>query len=254
MGGASGSPMGKTYLSTAATEDGDPKQLVSNTRIRLEFAEVPNLNDEGPLVYDVLRAYAGCNRLGAHVAAGELLADGRVWIAGVGSTAKGCKPALRDQDAWLTAFLVSRPAWHVKGDQLTLTSAGTTITLLDRKIAEPDFPLDGIRWKLDTTITNGDLYHYHHRAEEAWLTFDAGRLTGWTGGNELSGTVARNGTELTITDVVTTARACTGQTAEVETAILTTLTAKVAYAIDHNRLTLLTSTGIGLGLWAIPQD
>ncbi|MFG1812154.1 hypothetical protein ACGFIF_00195 [Kribbella sp. NPDC049174] len=65
MGGSTRSPMGKTYLSTAVTEDGRPKQLVSNTRIRLEFAEVPNLNDEGPRVYDVLRAHAGCNRIGA---------------------------------------------------------------------------------------------------------------------------------------------------------------------------------------------
>ena len=47
MGGSTGSPMGKTYLSTAVTEDGDPKQMVSNTRIRLEFAEQPNPNEEG---------------------------------------------------------------------------------------------------------------------------------------------------------------------------------------------------------------
>ena len=39
------SPMGKTYLSTAVTE-------------------------HGPRVYDVLRAYAGCNRLGTHVTSG----------------------------------------------------------------------------------------------------------------------------------------------------------------------------------------
>ncbi|WP_405072305.1 hypothetical protein OG558_08295 [Kribbella sp. NBC_01510] len=48
MGEVTSSPMGKTYLSTAVTEDGKPKQLVSNTRTRLEFAEVPNRNDEGP--------------------------------------------------------------------------------------------------------------------------------------------------------------------------------------------------------------
>jgi hypothetical protein len=88
MGGSPDSPMGKTYLSTAVTEDGKPKQLVSNTRIRLEFAEVPNRNEDGPHVYDVLRAYAGCNQLGASAAAGELLADGRLWIDGVGGTAK----------------------------------------------------------------------------------------------------------------------------------------------------------------------
>jgi hypothetical protein len=55
MGGSTSSPMGKSYLSTAATEDGKPKQLVSNTLIRMEFAEVRNRNEEGPRVNDVVR-------------------------------------------------------------------------------------------------------------------------------------------------------------------------------------------------------
>jgi heat shock protein HslJ len=140
----------------------------------------------------------------------------------------------------------------VSGDQLTLTSAGTTITLLDRKIAEPDFPLDGPRWKVDTVIIkDGDLRQYHHHAEEAWLTFDGERLTGWTGCNAISGTVTRTTTELVITGVVTTDRACSGETAQVEAAILTTLGATVTYTIDHNRLTLLTPAGTGLDLTAV---
>jgi hypothetical protein len=36
----------------------------------------------------------------------------------------------------------------------------------------------------------------------------------------------------------------------VETAILTTLRAKVTYTIDYNRLTLITPTGTGLDLTA----
>jgi heat shock protein HslJ len=189
-------------------------------------------------VYDVLRAYAGCNQLGAAAAAGELLADDRLWIDGFFVTQQFCGPPLHAQDEWLTKFLVSKPSWHLNGDQLTLTSAGTTITLLDRRIAEPDFALDGPRWKVNTVIINdGDLRAYHHRAEESWITFDGERLTGWTGCNELSGTVARTRTELTFTGVVTTDRACTGETAEVETAILTTLRAKVTYTIDYNHLT-----------------
>jgi len=68
-----------------------------------------------------------------------------------------------DQEQWLKTFLTSQPSWQVNGDQLTLTSGGTTITLLDRKIAEPDFPLDGIRWSVVTTITNGQ------GIDEMWL-------------------------------------------------------------------------------------
>jgi len=243
-------PIGKTYLSTAVTENGSPKALVPNTRIRLEFARVPNQNEEGPEVYDVLRAYAGCNKLGAYSEAGTLLADGRLWIIGFGSTAKGCEPARRDQDEWLKRFLTSEPSWQVDGDELTLTSADTTITLLDRKVAEPDFPLDAVRWKVITTITNGDLFHYHHQAADAWITFDGDRLTGWTGCNELSGTFTRTNTELIFSGVSGTDRPCTGETGEVEAAVLATLGTTASYTIDYNRLILINPAGVGLDLRA----
>jgi hypothetical protein len=38
-------PMGSNYLSTAVTEDGESKELVPKTRIRLEFARMPNKNE-----------------------------------------------------------------------------------------------------------------------------------------------------------------------------------------------------------------
>jgi heat shock protein HslJ len=202
-------------------------------------------------VYDVLRAYAGCNKLGAHSEAGTLLADGKLWIIGFGSTAKGGEPARRDQDEWLKTFLMSKPTWQVYGDELTLTSAATTITLLDRKIAEPDFPLDAVRWKVITTITNGDLFHYHHQAAEAWITFNGDRLTGSTGCNELSGTFTRTNTELIFTSVTITDHPCTAETVVVHAAILATVGSTVTYTIDHNRLILLTPIGIGLDLTAI---
>lgn len=245
---STGTPMGKTYLSTAVTEDGEPKQLVPKTRIRLEFARTPNKNADGPRVYDVVRAHVGCNSMGTAVAAGELLTHGRLWIDGIGGTQVGCQPPLRDQEEWLKTFLTSNPSWRLNGDELTLTSGSTTITLLDRRIAEPDFPLDGIRWKVVATITNADLRH-HHQAE-AWISFDRGHLTGWTGCNELSGTVTRNNTELTFSDVATTARACTAQTAAMQAAILATLGPAVTYTIDYNQLTLLAPSGIGLDLKA----
>jgi heat shock protein HslJ len=211
LDGAAPSPMGHTYLSTAVTENGEPKQLVPKTRIRVEFARTPNQNRGGPRVYDVLRVHAGCNRIDTAVAAGELQVD---------------------------------------SEELMLTSGGTTITLLNKKIAEPDLPLDGIRWKVDTTITNADLRHHRYNTEPAWIRIDGEHLTGWTGCNELSGTVTRNKTQLTFTGVTTTDRTCTGETAEVQSEILATLRTAVTYTIDHNNLTLLAPSGIGLDLKA----
>ncbi|WP_410789773.1 META domain-containing protein [Kribbella sp. C-35] len=250
LDGSISTPLGKTYLSTAVVEDGVPKQLAPNTRIRLGFARVPNKNADGPRVYDVVRADVGCNSLGTSVAAGELLTDGRLSIPGLGGTQVGCLPPLREQEDWLKTFLTSKPSWRLNGDELALASGGTTITLLDRKIAEPDFPLDGIRWKVVTTITNADLRHHRYHAEQAWISFDGGHLTGWSGCNEHSGVVTRNNTELTFSQVAIPDRACAAETAEVEAAILATLGPAVAYTIDHNQLTLLAPSGIGLDLKA----
>lgn len=181
----------------------------------------------------------------------ELLTDGSLWINGLGGTQVGCRPPLRDQEEWLKTFLTSKPSWRLNGDELILASGGTTITLLDRKIAEPDFPLEGIRWTVVTTITNADLRQGYGRTEQAWISFDRGRLTGWTGCNELSGSFTRNNTELTFSDVATTDRACTAETAATQAAILATLGPAVTYTIDYNQLTLLAPTGIGLDLTAV---
>ncbi|MGW5187937.1 META domain-containing protein [Kribbella sp. NPDC004138] len=244
-------PLGKTYLSTAIIEGGEPRQMLPNTRIRLEFARTPNKNADGPRVYDVVRADVGCNSLGTASAAGELLADGTLWISGLGGTQVGCRPPLRDQEEWLKTFLTGKPSWQLNGDELTLTSASTTITLLDRQIAEPDVPLDGIRWNVVTTITNADLRQGFYRAGEAWIRFDDGRLTGWTGGNEFSGTVTRNNTELAFSDIAVTDHSCTAETARLQAAILATLGPAVSYTIDYNQLTLLAPSGIGLDLKAM---
>ncbi|WP_344241454.1 META domain-containing protein [Kribbella hippodromi] len=91
---------------------------------------------------------------------------------------------------------------------------------------------------------------HRYQAEPAWISFGSGRLTGWTGCNELSGAVTRNNTELTFTDVAVTDHACTAETAEVQAAMLATLGTAVSYTIDHNQLTLIAPSGIGLDLKA----
>ncbi|MEU4290922.1 META domain-containing protein [Kribbella sp. NPDC026596] len=176
------------------------------------------------------------------------MAGGSLWIDGIGGTQVGCQPPLRDQEEWLKTFLTSQPNWRLNGDELTLTSGSTTITLLDRKIAEPDVPLDGVRWEVVTIITNAYLRHHRYHAEQAWISFDGGRLTGWSGCSELSGTVTRNNTELTFGNVATTGHTCTAETAAMQAAMLATLEPAVSYTIDYNQLTLLAPSGIGLDL------
>lgn len=55
---------------------------------------------------------------------------------------------------------------------------------------------------------------------------------------------------LTFSDVATTDRACTAETAAMRAAILATLGPAVTYTIDYNQLALLTPSGIGIDLTA----
>ena len=168
-------PMGKTYLSTAVTEDSEPKQLLPKTRIRLQFAREPNKNEGGPRGLGHPESgrrvqQHGHSRRSRRTADRWEPVDQRTWRHQV-----GCQPPLRDQEEWLyDKFLTSKPSWRLNGDELSLNSGGTTITLLDRKIAEPDFPLDGVRWKVVSTIRNADLRQGHHLAKRAWISFDEG--------------------------------------------------------------------------------
>lgn len=225
------SPKGKTYLSTAVTEGGKPKQLVPNTRIRLE------LEDDGEL-----NANAGCNSLlGSYSIKDNTLAvDGPL-----GGTEMGCPPPLQAQDEWLKKFLVSKPTWALNGDRLELTSGSTTISLLDRTVAEPDLPLTGTRWTLASVVT-GDAHAHYSDTTKAWITITGNRLTGSTGCNDLHGTVSHTTAKLTFTDIITTDRACTGDPALIEKAILATLKGTVSYEIDAKRLSLRTPDKNGI--------
>jgi heat shock protein HslJ len=219
---AGGSLKGKSYLSTAVTENGQAKQLAAKTRIRLQFT------DDGRLIAD-----AGCNSMQSRVST----SNGRLAVEDLAMTDMGCDAPRHAQDDWLAKLLHNKPTWKLEADTLTVTSGGTTISLLDRKTAEPDLPLDGTKWSLETVIT-GEVASHQAGSEKAWITFNGERVTGSTGCNELQGVVARDNGTLTFADLVTTRRACVGDGAALESAFLDTLKGEVTYEIDSSRLKL----------------
>lgn len=224
---AAGSLKGRTYLSTSVTENGTPKKLLPNSRIRLTFT------DDGRLIAD-----AGCNSMQSDVSTG----GGKLSLGDLASTAMGCDRRRHEQDSWLSNILQADPAWKLTGDTLTVRSGGTTISLLDRETAEPDLALDGTKWTLQTVIT-GEVASHHAAAGEVWITLNGERITGSTGCNELQGVVARGTGKLTFGEIATTRRACAGDAASLENTLLTTLKGEVSYEIDSNRLKLRTPTG-----------
>lgn len=233
--------VGRTFLSEKVTEEGSPRELVADTRIRLEF------HDDGRLDAD-----AGCNHLFGTVTIG----DETLELEAMGATEMGCDPARHDQDAWLTEFLTASPTWALSDDRLTLTRGSTQVVLLDREVADPDRPLVGTTWVVDTIIRgvgpDAAASSVPAGAEgSAWLKIDGERFAGHTGCREVSGMVTVDGDTLRFADTVQTDQACPPESEHVDEVMTTIVTgAEVALEIEAARLTLTHPDGLGLALRA----
>jgi heat shock protein HslJ len=99
-------------------------------------------------------------------------------------------------------------------------------------------------------VISGDVASHQAGSEKAWMTLNGERVTGSTGCNEFQGIVARGTGTLTFGELATTRRACTGDAAKLEQALLNGLKGQVTYSIDGNRLKIRISTG-GLDFTAL---
>jgi heat shock protein HslJ len=234
-----GEPWGRAFLSTSVTENDQPRPLVEGTRIRLTFSDDHHLG-----------AQAGCNSMGgpAEISEGE---DTRLVVGDLATTEMGCDPARHAQDDWLARFLTSRPTWQLDGPRLTLEQGGTRIELTDREVADPDRPLRGTRWVVDT-IVGSQAASSVPAGAEAYLVFGDEGFTGSTGCNQMSGTSAVDSASgrITFSDVISTKMACDDDRMRLERAVVSVLDGQVAYDIEADRLRLDHPSGNGLGLRA----
>lgn len=217
--------IGRQFLSTVVTVDGAPFALVAGTRIRLTF-------DNGRLSANV-----GCNTIG-----GNLTIDGnKLVFSGASMTEMGCDPARMSQDDWLVTLLSSSPSFVLNGNDLTLTSGTTVVTLLDREVAEPDQPLVGPAWSL-VSLINGDVASSVPVGVTASLTFAPdGTFAMNDGCNSGGGKYAINGDAITFSDVVMTEMACAGAAGQIEQAVLFVIGANgpITFAIDAGSLSIM---------------
>lgn len=239
MGGGPATISGRTFLSTGVVVDGEARPLVDGTRIRLVFGASGQLSAE-----------AGCNTMGGTYR----LEGGILTVDGSGMTEMGCDPDRHDQDEWLFGVLGSRPTLALSGNSLVITAGGTVITLLDREIAEPDLPLTGTLWTVSTIFFASDAGMGMSGGVTATLKFDAaGRVTFNTGCNEGGGRYVVDGSRIHFSDLITTDRACDGEAAQLEAAVVETLNGDPTWAIDADSLTLHVANGErGLGLTGTP--
>ena len=149
----------------------------------------------------------------------------------------------RDQDQ-------PRGDQHRLGDELTLTGTTATLTLLDQRVADPDRPLVGTAWVIDTIIT-GDAVSSVPSDEPAVFSIDSsGAFHATTGcaGGQLRGRAEVEAERVILT--VTEELPCTGGGNGLDEAVRSTLQGELTYEITARRLTLTAPDGTGLGMQA----
>jgi heat shock protein HslJ len=219
---------GRTFLSTGVT--GHP--LVPGSTVRLQF-EAGRVGGG-----------AGCNQISGPYT----IVDGRLTIGQVAMTAMGCEQPLMDQDSWLVSFLGGAKV-ALDGDTLTLANGDVTMTLTDRKVADPDRPLEGTRWVVDGIVT-GDAVSSVPAGVTAALTIADGKLALEAGCNVGGGSATVGPATLTVGPLMLTKKACEPGPSMVESAVLEVLTGEVGYAIEADLLRL-TNGRNGLTLRAV---
>jgi heat shock protein HslJ len=233
--GSSGWPEGRTFLSTSVTEDGAPKPLIEGTRIELRFAGDGQVS-----------ANAGCNHMGG---TGQLK-DGALVLTDLSMTEMGCPGGRHEQDGWVADFLTGGPRMKLSGDDLTLSNATVTILLTDRRVIDPDRPLTGTRWIVDTIFSGGAASSVPPNGPAILVIDPAGTYLVSTGcvGGEVRGRTAVLAGQVRF--AVTEEVPCTGSSNGLDRAVRDFLVGELSYQIEARRLRLLQPDGDGLGLVA----
>ncbi|RZU52723.1 META domain-containing protein [Krasilnikovia cinnamomea] len=223
--------IGRTFVSAPDPADGQTRQLVAGSRVRLSFEP------------GTLSAEAGCNHLTATVTPD----DQRLVVSDVGGTMMACPAALMDQDAWLTGFLQEGPRWQLTGDVLLLSTGTARLRLVDIRSAEPDRPLAGPRWSVQTLV-QGDTAASVPAGTQAHLVFGAGRVTGSAGCTGLDGAVTVSDTTVTFGQITARGRDCSPESRALDRAVLGMLRGTLSYRITGAQLMLTHPDGRALQL------
>ncbi|WP_137724351.1 META domain-containing protein [Prescottella subtropica] len=225
---------GRTFLSTSVTgtaiPGGGPFEVAFPERDRIAMS-------------------AGCNRGVGSVD----LSGGTVKAGPIATTMMACPGDVAAADTWMADVFAATPAWTLTNDVLTLSSPGVTIELADKKTTDPDRPVIGTTWTVDTLIS-ADAIMSSQAIETAAATLTIGQdgqVSGSSGCNRFSGPVTVGDSTITFGPLASTKMACADEAvAEVERSVLHVLDGEVTYAVDGPTMRLTKADGTGLGLRA----
>ncbi|NLG55476.1 MAG: META domain-containing protein [Rhodococcus sp.] len=230
----SADPTGRTFIST----DVEGEQIPGGGPLTVGFPESGRIS-----------ATAGCNQAGGSVD----LADGTLTTGPLAMTMMACIGDTANADAWMQQFLESGPQWTLDADTLTLTGENSTVTLIDKKVAQPDKPIVGTTWHV-TSLISTEAIETSQALEDAAPHFtigDDGTVTGSAGCNQMTGRATisnQSGATATITfePVGTTMMACDDDAMAVEAAVLSALSGETTATVDGDTLRLQRADGVGV--------
>jgi heat shock protein HslJ len=226
-------PAGRVFISTQV--DGTP--IPGGGPLSLDFT-TPGL----------VAATAGCNTASGAVE----FTDAKISTDTLASTMMACEPTVMESDTWVTTLLTAQPSWTLSGDTLTLTTDTTTVTLADKKVVDPDRPVQGTAWTV-TSLISPDAISTSAALETSAPEFTIaadGSLTGSTGCNRMMGSATATDTTITFAPAGTTRMACEAEVADIEGHVLAVLDGEVTYTLDAGTMTLRKPDGNGLILTA----
>ncbi len=200
--------------------------LVDDSTVQLSFLE-----DER------MRFVGGCNN---HTGIYSVC-DGRLCVSGFGSTKIACSEELSAQEAWLADFFVGTPSVSYEPPRLTFEGEGAILEFLESEVADPDRPLTGRVWSVDTFISGDTASNVPLESVPTVQFGEDGNFEVFDTCNTLAGSYSVNEEELTVTDVTTTDVACTDPSSQLAQNHIGQVFTEgtVGFAIEADRLTLM---------------
>jgi len=190
----------------------------------------------------------GCNTASAKTQ----LRDGKlVDVDGFVTTAKGCSPDRTDQQQFFMEVVTAQPELLLDGDVLLLRGATAEIRFQDRRVADPDRPLEGTRWKV--TGTFDAQVGSSITAPQGVLVFSGGQVQ-YTGPcNDLQGPAAVTGMTITIGPLTAgPARPCDPDQQRLQASVGNVLAGPVRATVTTAALRLEHQNGTGVSLLEAP--
>ncbi|MEV8565580.1 META domain-containing protein [Streptomyces sp. NPDC051322] len=124
---------------------------------------------------------------------------------------------------------------------LTLAACGTTHSGNGSSSSvAPDVPLAGTDWRVDSVTVDGRTVPVPHGAD---VSFDQGRVSGYSGCNHFSAPATVKGDTLTVGDSTSTLIGCPKNIQAYEKALLKTFSGKLTAKLQDGKLTLQAAGG-----------